>query len=170
MKSIITIFLIALFSVYSTAQTLTPTLFSSCGKDNKTPAGHISFSIGETIIPTVVSGGYVLTQGFHQPTHTVLSITDKDKSLKTNINVYPNPTTDIIKIKIYDQVAEGEYYVEVYDMIGKKYDTPNDQVEIIGMNEITLDVKNLSEGQYLVRLIPKNGDSEILDFKIVKVQ
>ena len=81
-----------LFSQYSS-----PQLISSSGSYNINQTGSISWSLGEVTTSTLVSNDVVLTQGFQQPS---ISIVDQVKTIDPDLQIsaYPNPTANNITI------------------------------------------------------------------------
>src|SRR5258708_5142060 len=68
MKKYLVLCLIIMFSTSTFwAQTLSPKVFPTQGKSSTSGGIILSYTIGETIIPTQSSGGVTLTQGFQQP-------------------------------------------------------------------------------------------------------
>jgi gliding motility-associated-like protein len=68
---------------YGQISSITPVLIGSSGNFSTNGGIMLSSSIGEVIVPTVTNGGYILTQGFQQPS--------PDASLVLNANlVYSN--------------------------------------------------------------------------------
>ncbi len=167
MRSIIITGILLLFSALLDAQTLSPTAISSGGIAYKASTGEgLSYTIGDLIVATSKNGSKVLTQGFQQPYPLILSLPDKENEV--HINVFPNPTSDLLYIRINDKKIESEYFIEVYDIIGKKYILHSEQVELSTGRKIILHFNKVAQGQYFVRLIPKNGSGEVYDFRILK--
>jgi hypothetical protein len=73
-----------------------------------------------------------------------VSIRDIDAS---TLSIYPNPTTNFIQIKGIEN-ANQNTTLEVYSIIGKKVLTQN----IPAVNEAKINVQNLENGVYLVKL------------------
>src|ERR1035437_2365203 len=127
--------------------------------------GLINYSqtVGETAVETI-SAGFILTQGFQQPRIKVSSdITPEG----TGVDVYPNPATDFINIKLYGDVARN-FRIEIINISGTI-------VSSTKMDFITkyyyvqqIDVSRLSLGFYFVRV---SSDDTIIKriFKIEKM-
>ncbi|MCH8903900.1 MAG: T9SS type A sorting domain-containing protein [Bacteroidetes bacterium] len=65
-------------------------------------------------------------------------------------NIYPNPTTDDINYVIL-LPADGYFEVEVVDLLGKRL--LSDQLKLSkGQHDLTMDLGNLSEGLYFLRV------------------
>lgn len=73
---------------------------------------------------------------------------------KNKLTVYPNPTTDFLKINTSDKVSS----VEIYDLTGKKASTKTDGN--------TIDVRNLRSGAYMIKV--SYGDGNSISQKFIK--
>jgi|AntRauTorckE5430_2_1112549.scaffolds.fasta_scaffold01148_2 hypothetical protein len=71
------------------------------------------------------------------------------KTLNTDIRVYPNPAIDYIMITDNDSVNQ----VWIYNMLGKRVKTYT--VESSGMK---FDIRDLPRGMYVVRLMDNNEE------------
>lgn len=132
----------------------------SAGGDIKTSNGSMSFSYGQVNYINATSGGS-LNQGVQQPYEIyILTDTDGTNSIKLFLNVYPNPTTDVLFLDINDYPIENIKY-QLFDIEGK----------IILDNKIlskqtTIQTGNLASATYL--LVVTDGNKEIKTFKIIK--
>ncbi|WP_312818106.1 T9SS type A sorting domain-containing protein [Kaistella carnis] len=84
-----------------------------------------------------------------QITQSVLAVSDSQKS---QVSVYPNPTSDFIKIQNVKELQN----VRIFDMSGKI------------VNETSsshIDVRNLSAGQYILNIYSGN---EVISRKFIK--
>ena len=127
--------------------------------------GLINYSqtIGETAVE-IISAGFILTQGFQQPG---IKISTDITPEGTGVDVYPNPATDFINIKLYGDVARN-FRIEIINISGTI-------VSSTKMDFITkyyyiqqIDVSRLSLGFYFVRV---SSDDAIIKriFKIEKM-
>lgn len=84
------------------------------------------------------------------PTNTVSTVGISEQSAKTVVSVFPNPGSDLVKIKA-DKSAQS---FVVYEISGKV-------AEIIKLDEgvATLDVSSYSNGLYLYRVVDAEGRS-----------
>lgn len=106
-------------------------------------AGNNSFVIGTTDVAnnnriletTVDMGAYEYD--------TTLGINDVQIS-ENEVRVYPNPATSTINIRTNSTVAS----VAIYNLLGK---------EILQTNSKTIDVSNLSQGMYLLKITSNKG-------------
>ncbi|HKK43446.1 MAG TPA: T9SS type A sorting domain-containing protein [Bacteroidales bacterium] len=125
---------------------------------------NYSQTIGQTAVEIAENAGFVLTQGFQQP----LIITREDTSLKGNgVDVYPNPATDFINVKLFGDVARN-FRIELINITGTI-------IKSVKINFVTdyyyieqIPVSDIKIGFYFVRVISE--DKLILrTFKIEKL-
>lgn len=129
-------------------------------------AGVINYSqtIGETAVEIVEESGFVLTQGFQQP---AMKFTVEPPHVGTGIEVYPNPATDFIKVKLFGDDAR-KFRIEIINITGTIVSslTLDFIARYYYVQEI--DVTRLKLGFYLVRVT--SFDSKInRTFKIEKM-
>lgn len=129
-------------------------------------AGVINYSqtIGETAVEIMANSGFELTQGFQQPgMKNIAEVPHKG----TGVDVYPNPATDYINVKMFGDVAR-KFRIEIINMTGTI-------VSSMTMDFITkyyyiqqIDVTRLTLGIYFVRI---TSDDSVISriFKIEKM-
>ncbi len=149
------------------AQTLSPKVFAVAGNDATNGSFHLSYTIGELIVPTGNSNGFYLTQGFQQPEWLIIGIPDAKNEI--NFSVYPNPTVESIYVDMFIPEEEKiNFEVEIYDVMGKKYVVPAENQQVSKGSRITINMGNLSQGQYFIRLIPDSYKHQIVEFSVIK--
>jgi hypothetical protein len=121
--------------------------------------GTMSYTIGEGVAQTLTKGDKTLTQGFQQSNITVITI-KRLMDLDFTIIVFPNPTSDILTIKIDKEDVSGIQYL-LFDMNGKEISSDN-----LKSNETTISVNQLSSGFYILKV--QSGTKELKTFKIIK--
>ena len=62
-----------------------------------------SYTVGEVVISRISSGDRVLTQGFHQPEHTRIVTVGDPVFADWNIEVFPNPVSDVLTVRFSEQ-------------------------------------------------------------------
>lgn len=75
----------------------------------------------------------------------LLSVAEKAMNKKA-VEIYPNPSSDFIKIRSSGKLKS----VEIYDAAGKKVQA--------GLENNRVDIKNLSPGTYLINIRDENGN------------
>ncbi len=104
MKRLYVIFIIILVvTSVGFAQTLTPTVFASGGVEKRSKGLRFSGVIGQVFVPVLrkKSGKKAqLSHGFQLPSNIITTPIKKDIQIEYDIKVYPNPTIDLVYIKI----------------------------------------------------------------------
>lgn len=132
---------------------------SSGGKTQTEADYELSWTVGEAVIATVSDNSNTLTQGFHQSKLTVTAI-DELPFTDIGLNVYPNPTQDFVNIHFSKLIGQPAY--SLFDLNGKLLEQKN-----ITSNDIKLNVSQLAEGSYLLKLSGENRQP-LQTFKIIK--
>jgi hypothetical protein len=125
---------------------------------------NYSQTIGETAVEIVTGAGFFLTQGFQQPGMKYKAEAPHEG---TGVDVYPNPATQFINIKLFGDGAR-KFTIEMINLSGTIVST-------MTLDFITqyyyiqqIDVTRLSNGFYFVRIT--SDDSKIMRvFKIEKM-
>jgi len=80
---------------------------------------------------------------------------DVDEFLSNTIDIFPNPTSGIINVQIENSSSEFSFYL--FNSIGQKVHNG----EILNSNA-TIDMRNLEDGLYFIKLSEKNTQKYIL--------
>ena len=75
---------------------------------------NYSQTIGQTAVELIGSSGYELTQGFQQPGISVSTGTTPEGN---GVDVYPNPATDFINIRLFGDAARN-FRIDVINITG----------------------------------------------------
>ena len=135
-------------SSISIAQSVTPEVTATAGAHFAIPSIQISWTLGETITHTLTDGSTQLTQGFQQSNISVVGISDYDFSY--SVEAFPNPTIDVVRIKLSDNIAEGR--LSIIDPTGKIIHEKD-----ITESEFMLDFAPYSQGTYFLNLMNEAG-------------
>jgi hypothetical protein len=123
----------------------------------------IDWTLGELSISTINGPSTMITQGFHQPKYVITAVDELTETIG-KITVYPNPTSDIIYMKMtYDKIMAVQ--VRLTDINGKllwneKYSGQN-------ISE-SMSFESLSNGNYLLHFFI-DGNKTKQTFKIQKI-
>ena len=168
-KVLFTLFLalaweLTLFSQKGSSQKGTPQVLAPAAGQAVYSNINYSQTIGQTAVEIIGTAGYVLTQGFQQP----LVVNLEDTSSRGNgVDVYPNPATDYVNVKLFGDVARN-FRIELINITGTiiksikiRFITDYYHIEQIQLSDIKI-------GLYFVRVI--SDDKLILrTFKIEKL-
>ncbi len=149
MKTIIFYFVIA-FSVITNcfAQKSIRSALSCFGNGVSENGVLYRQTIGQSSATTVLSEGRtLLRQGFQQPG---ISLNSKSKDKVCTLYLSPNPTSNIVSIKLSEEI--GEKQISILDVFWKiHYSIRTDE----SFHE--MDVSDLPKGIYIVNVISKSG-------------
>lgn len=160
-----TLLLIAAVATVS-AQSLERQVIASTGGYSEANGVSLSFTVGEPVIETAVSGSVVLTQGFQQPDDITTGINDKP-SVTVNYTVFPNPTANTITIDLQsDKNVEVE--LALYDLGGQRISMLDRKTRVEGTAQEEMDLTNLAAAQYILVLSDVNG-KPLKNFKVQKI-
>jgi hypothetical protein len=150
MKRKILLFTMILFAVSVGAQQIKQEVIASAGGFNKSADNtlSISWTLGETIIPTFTSqdGTLILTHGFQQK--LIITAIEENLGDPVKVTIYPNPTSEMINIQ-FETATDKEISLILLDAQGKLVKT--DVIETSVINK-TVNLQDLPAGVYYVRL------------------
>jgi hypothetical protein len=147
MKRNILIFSTMLFVLSVNAQ-VKQEVIASAGGYNVNGGLSISWTLGETIIPTFKSqdGTLVLTHGFQQ--QLIVTTVEEKLDVAVNVKVFPNPASDILNIR-FETPVENEVILTILDSQGKLIKT--DVIEVT-LTEKQINLQDLAGGIYYLKL------------------
>jgi hypothetical protein len=106
----------------------------------------ISWTLGETIIPTFTNGNLVLSHGFQQ--QLIVTAIEEHIDIAVNVKVYPNPASDVVNIS-FDEPVDGEISITILDSQGKL--VRKDIIEA-AMTEKQINMQEIPAGVYYLKL------------------
>jgi hypothetical protein len=157
-RSILFIFTILL--AFSLSAQVKQEVIASAGGYSVASGVSLSWTLGETIIPTYTNGGLTLTHGFQQQ----LIVTAIEENLEdvVKVTLYPNPASDVVNIKL-ESPLDGEVKLFLLDSRGKLIKT--DFMEETAV-EKEINLQDLPAGLYLLKM-SKGKLSNV--YKVVKL-
>ena len=137
-------------------------VIASAGGYNSAGGISISWTLGETIIPTFKApdNSIILTHGFQQ--QLIVTTIEENIFELVNVTVYPNPASDILNIR-FDEPLDGRVDVYVLNQRGSLVLT--DFIEATTV-EKQISMTEYPAGVYFVRLV-KGKLSNV--YKVVKL-
>jgi hypothetical protein len=122
------------------------------------PGGTVSNSVGQIVYSTHTGTNGSVAQGIQQAYEisTILGI--NETSINLEINVYPNPTSDYLTLKV--EITENLYY-QLSDMQGKVIENKK-----ITENSTTIKMEGLPTATYFIKVT--NSKQAIKTFRIIK--
>jgi hypothetical protein len=159
MKRFIIVLTTVLISFSAIAQAKQEVI-ASAGGYNSTANISISWTLGETIIPTWSSPGLILTHGFQQ--QIIITSVEENLDNQVKITVFPNPASDNVNI-IFEEPVDGEVKIFMLNSLGKLVKT--DFIEP-AMVEKQINLQDLPAGVYYFKLVKGNLSNV---YKVVKL-
>jgi len=138
--------LIAVIFSLSVSAQVKQEVIASAGGYNVAGGISISWTLGETIIPTFTNGGLTLTHGFQQ--QLIVTTVEENIDILVSVKVYPNPVSDVITI-LFEEVVESEINLTLLDSQGRL--VKKDVIEAT-VSEKQINMQDLAAGVYYLRL------------------
>ena len=162
MKRSVFIFITLFLAVAAMAQQVNQEVIASAGGYNVNGDLSISWTLGETIVPTFRSqdGTLILTHGFQQK--LVWTAIQENLASIVNITLFPNPAGEIVNLQ-FDEPVDEEINVYMLDTQGKLVKT--DVIEAATV-EKQVNLQDLPAGIYYFKLV-KGKLSNV--YKVVKL-
>lgn len=147
-------FLILLFAFQAPAQSISHSVIGSTGFTSS----DVDFTVGETLISGGASGVNILTEGFHQP---LISSISMEEDVGFTLSYFPNPFRNEIIINS----DFGGYEIVVSDILGKilfREEVP----ESVHSNRIRIPTDDWAAQTYLLNVVSSNATAV---HRIVKI-
>lgn len=143
------------------AQLAEPKVIATSGKHASAGNIQVSYTVGEPVIKTALSGSAILTQGFHQTYKNGTIGIQKVKS-GWGITIYPNPTFDFVHFKTNDEVNISR--LQFFNVEGSLIK----EVPHFPFSASHIDLSSFEAGIYLLRVSDDFG-YEIGVYRIEKI-
>jgi hypothetical protein len=154
------------FGFVSQAQSLDRQVIGSAGGYEEQGGYSLSFTVGEPVVETAITGTLVLTQGFQQPDDVTVGINDVVK-INMDYFIFPNPTVNQLTVQLSaDKIVEVS--ISLHDMLGRELTDLNRKVLVDGVTNQQYDLTNLAAANYMLILSDKDGNL-LGQFKIQKL-
>lgn len=154
---LIIIVLLSLFQSVIKAQETT----DASGGNASGSGGSASYSIGQTVYNTYTGTNGSVAQGVQQPYEiSIVTEVKEANDITLSFIVYPNPTTNFLKLKVENYTSENLMY-QLYQLDGKILETK--KIESL---EMSIAMEHLASGIYFLKITEL--DKDIKTFKIIK--
>lgn len=135
--------------------------FSASADQVSGAGGSLSYSVGQVVYATYRDKNMgSVAQGVQQTYNITALLGVEIAAIKLELMAYPNPTQDIVTIKIDNYKNESLTY-QLYDLQGKLWDSQSLQGA-----QTQLDMKDLAGGSYLLSI--QENEALIKTFRIIK--
>ena len=125
----------------------------------------LNFTLGEVVTETFeISNNYFLTQGFHQPDSSAMTVSVFDlEAFDGQIKIYPNPSNDLINLDIqFDK--EERIQLSLFDLSGKSL---KQSFHFLKNGIIELQLDRYPAGNYFIE-ITNVSNRKKQTYKIIK--
>jgi hypothetical protein len=133
------------------AQSVEPTVIANAGGYDEASGVSISWTLGETIIPTFQDDPenptIILTHGFQQ--QLIVTTVEENLDILVNVIVYPNPASELLNIR-FEEPLDGEVNMVLLTQDGRV--VKNDIIEAATF-EKQINMQDIPAGIYFLRLI-----------------
>ena len=148
MKQLISISITVFLALSVAGQSVKQEVISSAGGFNVNDGISLSWTLGETIIPTFKSAdnSLILTHGFQQ--QLVITAIEENLDAILKVTVYPNPASEVVNIQ-FDIQLEGDMKLILLDSQGRQVLT--DLAES-GLFDKQINLQGLPAGIYYLKL------------------
>lgn len=134
---------------------------STAGGNVTGNGGSVSYSLGQMIYTHVGAVGGSMYSGIQQAYEiTIVTEIGKSNSITLQCSVFPNPTTDLLNLRVEDYRLKQLSY-QLYDLNGKLLE--QNMLESIDTN---IAFNNYPSTSYLLKVI--HMDKVVKSFKIIK--
>ncbi|TAE45982.1 MAG: T9SS C-terminal target domain-containing protein [Bacteroidetes bacterium] len=146
------------------AQTIDRQVIGAAGTTFQTASIHLDFTVGESVVPTVEAGSFILNQGFQQGDLNKVGIEDL---AEVKYVLFPNPTYGLVTLQL-ESAKNLSLSLEVTDASGRIVAIPRQQLLLTGSLETRIDLSPLAEATYFITLREENGQG-VHTFRIQKL-
>jgi len=123
--------------------------------------GSMSYTVGQAVYTTNTGSNGSVAQGVQQPFEiSVVNGIKETKGISLQCSVYPNPTTDVLTLKVENYEIQHLTY-KLFDITGKLLKNKN-----VESNETSIEMKNLAPSSYFLKVF--ENQKEVKTFKIIK--
>ena len=137
------------------------TVVTAAGGNTSGGGGTVSYTVGQIVYKTISSANHSVAPDVQQPYEiSVISGIEKAGNISLNIAVYPNPASDIIRLKTGDYQTSNLLY-RLYDANGILLLSGK-----VDGDETSIAIGHLKPAAYILRITERN--ISIKSFSIIK--
>ena len=142
------------------AQNADQQVIASSGGHHESGGYMISWTLGETVIATLDSGDYILTQGFQQSSWDIIQEVDPT-GFEHAIHMWPNPATELVNVEVFNGEKPATFEWKLINVSGqalKKGLSDNGWAQI--------ELSGLENAMYFIAIQDENGAKT--SYKLIK--
>lgn len=135
--------------------------FSATGGTAKGSGGSATYTVGQITYKTFSGSNGTVAQGVQQPYEiSVVTALEETEGISLVCSVYPNPTSDLLTLKIgVDEIENMSYWL--YGVNGNLI-----EVQKVLSPDTQISMGNRVSGTYFLKIT--SGNTELITFKIIK--
>lgn len=156
MKKLLFCSLLLLFGTYNYAQESV----NAAGGDATGAGGSASYSIGQPFAAYYSSSSGSVSEGVQHAYEVFLTDVKEELSWNAEVNLFPNPTTNLISIELTQPTA---YRYQLYSLDGKLL-----QDKEVTDRRTEVNMQDYPAATYLLKIM--NSEGKFQTYKIVKTQ
>lgn len=134
---------------------------NASGGDATGSGGTIAYSIGQVFYTADEGATGTVEKGVQHAYEIYTLSTDENLMFAIELSVFPNPTTDLLTLKV-DELKNEKLSFQLYDMQGKLLTSKQ-----IMENETKIEMSHLAKANYFLNVINQNSE-KVKSFKIIK--
>lgn len=150
-NTILLLFLLA--NNFLFAQKITSQVIDASGGTHRANGYTLTYSVGQIAVETLKSNNYIITQGFQQvEKNNTIGSKENTQNIDFQAIVFPNPTQDILNIKIENDENDG-FEIVLFNLSGQQLSQGS-----FSEKNYQIEVSHLPVGEYILKL--KNSKSQ----------
>jgi hypothetical protein len=149
-----------LFAVFVSLSSFCQVSTAAAGGDAAGTGGSSSYTVGQMVYTTATGTNGSVAQGVQQPYEISITTGVKETTINLEMNVYPNPTTNYLTLKV-DDAELSTLHFQLIDLQGKTIENKK-----ITASKTILKMEALPKAVYFLNVI--KGNQRIKTFKVIK--
>jgi hypothetical protein len=133
---------------------------TAAGSEATGSGGTVSYSVGQVSYTTAIGTNGSVAQGVQQPYEISVTTGINETSINLEMSVYPNPTTNILSLKVENEALENLKF-QLIDLQGKMIKN-----EKVTTTTSTIKMEELPKAIYFLNVSVNN--KVVKTFKIIK--
>lgn len=151
-----TFLFLACISLSTQAQSISPQVVANAGDVFKVSGFSLEWTLGEIATETLTSGASKITQGFHQGSFIITSVSNPQLD---GLTVFPNPFSDRV---VLENARDRKIQISVMDLNGAEI-----LRQSAGQGSTSLDLGSYPSGILLLQI---QSGTECSVYKLEKIQ
>jgi hypothetical protein len=147
------------------AQSISRDVTSSAGGTLVNSDASVTFIVGEVVGEVFSNSSTIsyISVGFIQPDVEVKELLDR---VLQDLIVYPNPTRNGLVKLSFNNIPEGNYTVEIFDVLGRMHQSQFVNFLKENFLYVDLNVSSLPKGMYYIKVHSNNFQGQV---KLIKL-